>query len=93
MKQNKVTDNSSEDVKKPGVRAAQIANSAVEAALAVAGVAGSTVHLSYRSKAFSRVNRTNRTRLQEAVGRGRITLHLQTNVTEIRRKHTDSIRA
>jgi thioredoxin reductase/NAD-dependent dihydropyrimidine dehydrogenase PreA subunit len=60
-------------------------DSAVEAALALAGVARTMVHLSYRQRGFFRVKRKNRERLEQAVGAGRVALHLETTVARIGR--------
>jgi thioredoxin reductase (NADPH) len=59
-------------------------DSALEAALAVAEEAGTTVILSYRSEAFGRVKPKNRDRLQAAQASKRMTVELQSNVIEIR---------
>jgi thioredoxin reductase/ferredoxin len=58
-------------------------DSALEAALACADEAGTTVTLSYRSEAFGRVKQKNRDRLQQAEQSGRIKVLLQSNVKEI----------
>ncbi len=60
-------------------------DSAVEAAVSLAAVAGTTVYLSYRGEAFFRVKKKNRDDLDAAVAAGRVTLHLQTEVREITR--------
>lgn len=60
-------------------------DSAVEAAVSLAQIAGTEVHLSYRGDAFYRVKKRNRADLDEAVERGRVTLHLETSVTEVGR--------
>jgi thioredoxin reductase/NAD-dependent dihydropyrimidine dehydrogenase PreA subunit len=58
-------------------------DAALEAALACAGEPGTTVALSYRSEAFSRVKQKNRDGLKEAETTGRIKVMLQSNVKEI----------
>jgi len=58
-------------------------DSAVEAAVAVADVAGSEVHLSYRGESFYRVKSKNRAAIEEAVAKGKVTLHLATNVVRL----------
>jgi thioredoxin reductase len=58
-------------------------DSALEAALAVAGEPGATVTLSYRGDAFGRVKEKNRQRLQETEKKGRIKVLLQSNVKKI----------
>jgi thioredoxin reductase/NAD-dependent dihydropyrimidine dehydrogenase PreA subunit len=58
-------------------------DSAVEAAVALAGVARCEAHLSYRRSSFSRIKRKNRLRLDEAVAAGRLHLHLETTVESI----------
>ncbi|MCO5167550.1 MAG: NAD(P)-binding domain-containing protein [Planctomycetes bacterium] len=58
-------------------------DSAVEAAVSLAQVAGTEVHLSYRGDAFYRVKKRNRADLDAAVERGRVRLHLETTVTEV----------
>jgi thioredoxin reductase (NADPH) len=60
-------------------------DSALEAALALAEQPGSAVTLSYRGNAFSRVKAANRTRLEEAERRGRLSVILESNVREIGR--------
>ncbi|MGD8908988.1 MAG: NAD(P)-binding domain-containing protein [Chromatiales bacterium] len=55
-------------------------NSALEAAASIADQPGTTVTLSYRSKAFSRAKRKNRERFHQAVKAGRINLLLNSNV-------------
>jgi thioredoxin reductase (NADPH) len=60
-------------------------DSAVEAAVALAQVAGTTVHLSYRGDSFYRVKKKNRDDLQAELDAGRITPHLETNVVEVAR--------
>jgi len=58
-------------------------DSALEAALAVAEVAGTDVTLSYRSEAFSRVKPKNRQRLDAARDAGRIRVLLASAVKNI----------
>ncbi len=58
-------------------------DSAIEAALAVAGVAGAQVALSYRGDAFGRVKPKNRDRLQAAQAQGRLRVLLESNVKQI----------
>jgi thioredoxin reductase (NADPH) len=58
-------------------------DSALEAAIACADQTGTTVTLSYRSEAFSRVKQKNRERLQQAEGAGRLKVLLSSNVEEI----------
>jgi len=58
-------------------------DSALEAALACADERGTTVTLSYRSEAFSRVKQQNRERVQRAEGSRRLKVLLSSNVEEI----------
>ncbi|MEN6587261.1 MAG: NAD(P)-binding domain-containing protein [Sulfuricella sp.] len=58
-------------------------DSALEAALAISEQPGTTVTLSYRSNAFSRVKPKNRERIDEAVASQRVRLALETTVKEI----------
>lgn len=58
-------------------------DSAIEAAVALAGEEGTTVTLSYRSGAFGRVKPQNRQRLGEAEAAGRVTVLLNSNVTSV----------
>jgi thioredoxin reductase (NADPH) len=58
-------------------------DSALEAALAIADVAGSEVSLSYRSESFSRAKAKNRDRIDAYSGEGKINLYLPSTVTEI----------
>ncbi|HET7526895.1 MAG TPA: NAD(P)-binding domain-containing protein, partial [Burkholderiaceae bacterium] len=60
-------------------------DSALEAALAVAGQPGTTVTLSYRSEAFSRVKQKNRQALEDAQEAKRIRVELESNVVAIAR--------
>lgn len=64
-------------------------DSALEAAIAVAEQAGSTVTLSYRSDAFSRVKQKNRTLLEAAEKAGRIQVMLSSNVQVIHERTVD----
>jgi thioredoxin reductase/NAD-dependent dihydropyrimidine dehydrogenase PreA subunit len=59
-------------------------DSALEAALDIAAEDGTTVILSYRGSAFSRVKAKNRTRLEEAVTQNRLNLMLESQILEIR---------
>jgi len=58
-------------------------DSAVEAATALSTQAGNTVHLSYRGDKIFRIKEGNRERLEKAVEEGRVTLLLNSNVTQI----------
>lgn len=58
-------------------------DSAIEAALALAEESGTTVTLSYRSEAFSRLKPKNRERLQEAESQGTLKVMLKSNVIRI----------
>jgi thioredoxin reductase len=58
-------------------------DSAIEAAMAIAGEAGTEVILSYRGDAFGRVKPKNRERLAEAETTGRLTVALSSNVLSI----------
>lgn len=58
-------------------------DSALEAALALAQEPGTTVTLSYRANAFSRVKEKNRHRLQEAESQGILTVLLESHVMHI----------
>lgn len=58
-------------------------DSALEAAIALAEQPGTTVTLSYRSKAFSRVKDKNRQRLQDMEKAGKLTVMLESTVQEI----------
>lgn len=62
-------------------------DSALEAALDVCEQPGTTVTLSYRSEAFSRVKPKNRQRLDHAIKEQRIRVELQTTVEEITPEH------
>ncbi|MBL8305072.1 MAG: NAD(P)-binding domain-containing protein [Rubrivivax sp.] len=55
-------------------------DSALEAAVALAAEPGTTVTLSYRSEAFSRVKEKNRQQLDDAVRRGRLSCLLKSQV-------------
>jgi thioredoxin reductase (NADPH) len=63
-------------------------DSALEAAIALAEQPGTTVTLSYRSAAFSRVKEKNRLAVQAAEREGRLKLLLESQVQEIR---TDTV--
>lgn len=58
-------------------------DSALEAAIALAGEAGTDVALSYRSEAFSRVKKANRDRLEALRTEGRVRVLLSSQVEEI----------
>jgi thioredoxin reductase (NADPH) len=58
-------------------------DSALEAALACADEAGTSVTLSYRGDAFSRVKQKNRDRIQESVSSRKLRVLLSSNVEEI----------
>jgi thioredoxin reductase/ferredoxin len=58
-------------------------DAALEAAISVAEESGTTVTLSYRSEAFSRVKEKNRQRLAEAEAAGRLKVMLRSNVKRI----------
>jgi thioredoxin reductase/NAD-dependent dihydropyrimidine dehydrogenase PreA subunit len=58
-------------------------DSALEAALDISDQPGTTVTLSYRSNAFSRVKPKNRERLDQAIANQRIQAALETTVKEI----------
>jgi thioredoxin reductase len=59
-------------------------DSAIESALGLANQPGTTVHLSYRGAEFGRAKERNRTKLDAAVGNGRLTLLLGSQVREVR---------
>lgn len=59
-------------------------DSAIEAAVALAGQPGTEVALSYRREAFSRTRRQNRDAIAAAVAEGRVTLYLQSSVEDVR---------
>ncbi|HKI65111.1 MAG TPA: NAD(P)-binding domain-containing protein [Burkholderiales bacterium] len=59
-------------------------DSALEAALDVCGEPGTRVVLSYRGAAFNRVKLKNRKRLEQALAGDRITLMLDSQITDIR---------
>ncbi|MBI1911287.1 MAG: NAD(P)-binding domain-containing protein [Deltaproteobacteria bacterium] len=61
-------------------------DSAVEAAMAITNQSGNRVTLSYRGEAFSRIKPMNKTRLDEAVSKKKLTVVLNSNVKEIREK-------
>ncbi|MEC4680519.1 MAG: NAD(P)-binding domain-containing protein [Nitrospirota bacterium] len=58
-------------------------DSAIEAALALADETGTTVTLSYRSDAFSRLKPKNRERFQEAESQGTLNVMLKSTITMI----------
>ena len=58
-------------------------DSALEAAVSLAAEPGTTVTLSYRSEAFSRVKEKNRQQLDDAVRRGRISCLMKSQVQRI----------
>jgi thioredoxin reductase (NADPH) len=58
-------------------------DAALEAAVAISEVPGSTVTLSYRGKAFNRVKTKNRQLLEKARADGRVSVLLESNVKEI----------
>jgi thioredoxin reductase (NADPH) len=58
-------------------------DSALEAALAIADVAGSEVSLSYRSESFSRAKAKNRDRIDAYSREGKINLYLPSTVAQI----------
>ncbi len=58
-------------------------DSALEAALDIADEPGTTVTLSYRGAAFSRVKAKNRSRLDDAVAKNQINLMLESQLTNI----------
>jgi len=60
-------------------------DSAIESAIGLANQAGTTVTLSYRGEAFTRLKDRNRERLNAAVAARRLTVLLNSNVREIRR--------
>jgi thioredoxin reductase (NADPH) len=62
-------------------------DSALEAAIAIAQEPGTTVTLSYRSQAFSRVKEKNRKTMQDLEQAGRVQVLLQSKVVEITREH------
>jgi thioredoxin reductase (NADPH) len=58
-------------------------DSALEAALDICAEPGTTVTLSYRGAAFNRVKLKNRKRLDEAIAKHRLTLMLESQLTNI----------
>jgi thioredoxin reductase (NADPH) len=58
-------------------------DSSLEAAVSLAGAAGTEVHLSYRGDSFYRAKKKNREEIEAAVARGRVRLHMSTNVVQI----------
>jgi thioredoxin reductase/NAD-dependent dihydropyrimidine dehydrogenase PreA subunit len=61
-------------------------DSAIEAAVAIAAEAGSSVTLSYRGEAFGRVKQKNRERLAEAERQGRLKVMLESTISRIEEK-------
>jgi thioredoxin reductase len=59
-------------------------DAALEAAVTISQEPGTTVTLSYRSNAFSRVKPKNRMLAEEAQNSGRLTILLESKVLEIR---------
>ena len=59
-------------------------DSAIESVLGLANQTGTTVTLSYRGEAFSRLKDRNRARIDAAVAAGRVTVLLRSQVREIR---------
>jgi thioredoxin reductase len=59
-------------------------DSAIESALGLANQAGTTVTLSYRGEAFSRLKERNRARIDAAVAAGKVTSLLRSQIREIR---------
>lgn len=59
-------------------------DSAVESALGLASQTGTSVTLSYRGEAFSRLKERNRARIDGAINEGRVTALLRSEVREIR---------
>jgi thioredoxin reductase/NAD-dependent dihydropyrimidine dehydrogenase PreA subunit len=64
-------------------------DSALEAAIALSEEEGTTVTLSYRSEAFSRVKEKNRQRLKEQQEAGRVRVELKSKVRAIHRNHLE----
>jgi thioredoxin reductase len=62
-------------------------DSALEAAIALAQQPKTTVILSYRSAAFSRVKQKNRTLVEEAQKSGQLTVMLNSTVASIQEEH------
>ncbi len=58
-------------------------DSALEAAIALADEPGTTVTLSYRSAAFSRVKEKNRQRLQQRAAAGRLAVWMSSQVVQV----------
>lgn len=58
-------------------------DSAIEAAVALSGQPGNTVHLSYRGENIFRIKEGNRERVERAVEDGKVTLLLNSVVTKI----------
>lgn len=59
-------------------------DSALEAATSIAAEPGTTVTLSYRSKAFTRAKEKNRRKVKEAEDGGKMKVLMKSNVTEIK---------
>ena len=59
-------------------------DSAIESALGLANQVGTTVTLSYRGEAFTRLKERNHTRIEAAIADGRVTALLHSIVREIR---------
>jgi thioredoxin reductase/NAD-dependent dihydropyrimidine dehydrogenase PreA subunit len=64
-------------------------DSALEAAASVAGEAGTTVTISYRSEAFSRARSANRDRIEYLAERGRVQILLGSRILAIDEEHVD----
>ncbi len=64
-------------------------DSAIEAAIGLAEQPGNRVTLSYRRDAFFRIKRRNEVAVADAVGAGRLTLLLQSDVLDIGEQHVD----
>jgi thioredoxin reductase len=60
-------------------------DSAIESALGLANQPGTAVTLSYRGTEFSRLKERNRAKLEAAVAEGKVALHLESQVKEIRK--------
>jgi thioredoxin reductase len=67
-------------------------DSAVEAALALAGQPGNDVRMSYRKNSFSRIKPANHERVHEALNGGMIDVLWSTTPREIRPNHVELIR-
>jgi thioredoxin reductase len=64
-------------------------DSAIEAALALAGQPDTTVHLSYRKARFSRLKPKNQELIEEAIHAGSLRFWPESNIAEIRSTHVD----